>query len=285
MRQQPQLVTTCQQMQQIITQLRSGAQRIGLVPTMGALHDGHLSLVQAAQEQCDYVIVTIFVNPTQFAPNEDLSKYPQMLEDDLHRLETFHVDLVFAPPEEEIYPDGLSTPIKPPAVAQPWEGVHRPHHFAGVVTVVDKLFTSIPADVAFFGQKDYQQAMVIEQLVRDANFSIDIQICPIVRDKDGLALSSRNRYLDGPQRTQATALSACLEQTQYRVEQGERSTRILTDRIRQQLQERGIQQVDYVAIVDPVTLMEVEQLEERAMLLMAAHVGDVRLIDNCCLIP
>ena len=268
-----------------MTQLRPLRQRIGLVPTMGALHAGHLSLVQAARQQCDYVIVTIFVNPTQFASNEDLAKYPRMLEDDLQQLQAFNVDLVFAPTEEEIYPDGCSAPVEPAAVAQLWEGVHRPHHFAGVVTVVDKLFSIIPADVAFFGQKDYQQAMVIEQLVRDTNVSIDIQICPIVRDKDGLALSSRNRYLDAPQREQATTISAGLELAQRWVEQGERSTRILIDGIRQQLREHGIQQVDYVAIVDPATLVELERVEAPAMLLIAAHVGDVRLIDNCCLTP
>ncbi len=285
MSEQPQLVTTCQQMQEAMTELRSLPQRIGLVPTMGALHAGHLSLVQAARQQCDCVIVTIFVNPTQFDPNEDLAKYPRTLEDDLLQLQDLNVDLVFAPTEEEIYPDGPSTPVTPPAIAAPWEGVHRPHHFAGVVTVVDKLFNIIPADVAFFGQKDYQQAMVIEQLVRDTNVSIDIEVCPIVRDQDGLALSSRNRYLDTRQRQQATTLSACLELAQQRVEQGERSTRILVDGIQEQLQEHGIQQVDYVAIVDPTTLVELEQVEEPAMLLMAAHVGDVRLIDNCCLIP
>ena len=285
MSEQLQLVTTCQQMQETMTQLRSLPRQIGLVPTMGALHAGHLSLVQAARQQCDYVIVTIFVNPTQFAPNEDLAEYPRTLEDDLLQLQEFNVDLVFAPSEEEIYPDGLSTPVTPPAIATPWEGIHRPHHFTGVVTVVDKLFNIIPADVAFFGQKDYQQAMVIEQLVRDTNVSIDIEVCPIVRDQDGLALSSRNRYLDSCQRKQATALSACLELAQQRVEQGERSTRILVDDIREQLQEHDIQQVDYVAIVDPTTLVELEQVEEPAMLLMAAHVGDVRLIDNCRLTP
>ena len=285
MSEQPQLVTTCQQMQTAMRQLRSLPQHIGLVPTMGALHAGHLSLVQAARQQCDCVIVTIFVNPTQFAPNEDLAEYPRTLEDDLLQLQDLNVDLVFAPTEEEIYPDGPSTPVAPPAIAAPWEGVHRPHHFAGVVTVVDKLFNIIPADVAFFGQKDYQQAMVIEQLVRDTNVSIDIELCPIVRDQDGLALSSRNRYLDTRQRQQATTLSACLKLAQQRVEEGERSTRILVDSIQEQLQEHGIHQVDYVAIVDPTTLVELEQVKEPAMLLMAAHVGDVRLIDNCCLTP
>lgn len=285
MNEQLQLVTTSQQMQQVVAQLRSQQQRIGLVPTMGALHAGHLSLVEAASQLCDCVIVTIFVNPTQFAPNEDLEKYPRMLEEDLDQLRALNVDLVFAPGEEEIYPDELTATVEPPAIAQPWEGVHRPHHFAGVVTVVDRLFRIIPADVAFFGQKDYQQAMVIQQLVRDTDIPIDVQVCPIVRDQDGLALSSRNRYLDTPQRKQATTISACLAWAQDMVEQGEYSTRILVDSIRQQLREKGIHQVDYVAIVDPTTLAELSCIEGPSMLLMAAHVGDVRLIDNCCLTP
>ena len=285
MNEQLQLVTTSQQMQQVVAQLRSQQQRIGLVPTMGALHAGHLSLVEAARQLCDCVIVTIFVNPTQFAPNEDLEKYPRMLEEDLDQLRALNVDLVFAPGEEEIYPDELTATVEPPAIAQPWEGVHRPHHFAGVVTVVDRLFRIIPADVAFFGQKDYQQAMVIQQLVRDTDIPIDVQVCPIVRDQDGLALSSRNRYLDTPQRKQATTISACLAWAQNMVEQGEYSTRILVDSIRQQLREKGIHQVDYVAIVDPTTLAELSCIEGPSMLLMAAHVGDVRLIDNCCLTP
>ena len=285
MSKQPQLVTSCQQVQEMILQLRTTQQRIGLVPTMGALHDGHLSLVSAAREQCDFVVVTIFVNPAQFGPGEDLEQYPRLLENDLAQLAELDVDLVFAPPEKEIYPAGFSSRVEPPATAQPWEGAHRPHHFGGVVTVVSKLFNIIPADVAFFGQKDYQQAMVVQQLVSDLNFPIDIEICPIVRNQDGLALSSRNQYLEPDQRRQATVLSRCLQWAQQRVSEAERSTRNLTQGIQEQLREAGVEAVDYVAIVDPATLVEVEHLDEPAMLLLAAHVGNVRLIDNCRLVP
>jgi pantoate--beta-alanine ligase len=285
MSKQPQLVASCQQVQEMILQLRTTQQRIGLVPTMGALHDGHLSLVSAAREQCDFVVVTIFVNPAQFGPGEDLEQYPRLLENDLAQLAELDVDLVFAPPEKEIYPAGFSSRVDPPATAQPWEGAHRPHHFSGVVTVVSKLFNIIPADVAFFGQKDYQQAMVVQQLVRDLNFPIDIEICPIVRNQDGLALSSRNQYLEPDQRRQATVLSRCLQWAQQRVSEAERSTQQIKQGIQEQLREAGVEAVDYVAIVDPATLVEVEHLDEPAMLLLAVHVGNVRLIDNCRLVP
>jgi pantoate--beta-alanine ligase len=285
MSKQPQLVTSCQQVQKMILQLRTTQQRIGLVPTMGALHDGHLSLVSAAHAQCDFVVVTIFVNPAQFGPGEDLEQYPRLLENDLAQLAELDVDLVFAPSEKEIYPAGFSSRVEPPATAQPWEGAHRPHHFSGVVTVVSKLFNIIPADVAFFGQKDYQQAMVIQQLVSDLNFPIEIEICPIVRNQDGLALSSRNQYLEPHQRRQATVLSRCLQWAQQRVSEAERSTHNLTQGIQEQLREAGIEDIDYVAIVNPATLVTVEHVDEPAMLLLAAHVGNVRLIDNCRLVP
>ena len=285
MSKQPKLVKSCKQVQETILQQRAERQRVGLVPTMGALHDGHLSLVAAAREQCDFVVVTIFVNPAQFGPAEDLDQYPRVLENDLAQLAQLGVDLIFAPSEKEIYPTGFSTRVDPPAAAQPWEGAHRPHHFSGVVTVVSKLFNIIPADVAFFGQKDYQQAMVIQQLVSDLNFPIKIEICPIVRSQDGLALSSRNQYLDPGQRKQATVLSSCLRWAQQRVSEAERSSQVLTEGIREQLREAGEEAVDYVAIVDPVTLVEVAQVDEPAMLLLAAHLGNVRLIDNCRLVP
>jgi len=285
MSKEPKLVKSCKPVQETILQLRAERQRVGMVPTMGALHEGHLSLVAAAREQCDFVVVTIFVNPAQFEPGEDLDQYPRVLENDLAQLAQLDVDLVFAPSEKEIYPAGFSTRVDPPASAQPWEGAHRPHHFSGVVTVVSKLFNIIPADVVFFGQKDYQQAMVIQQLVSDLNFPIQIEICPIVRNQDGLALSSRNQYLDPDQRKQATVLSSCLRWAQQRVSEAERSSQVLTQGIREQLREAGVEAVDYVAIVDPVTLVEVAQVDEPAMLLLAAHLGNVRLIDNCRLVP
>ena len=282
---QPRLITSCQEMLETLRADPIQKKRIGLVPTMGALHAGHLSLVQAARDCCDVVVVTIFVNPTQFAPGEDLDQYPRQLEKDLQHLATLGVQIVFAPREHEIYPDGFSTTVNPPTLAKPWEGVHRPHHFAGVLTVVSKLFHLVPADVAFFGQKDYQQAMVIQQMVRDLNFPIEIRVCPVVRDEDGLAMSSRNQYLDSQQRPRATALSRCLVWAQACINQGEQSSEILREGIANQLTEAGFAPIDYIAIVHPETLAEVEYIDGPAMLLLAAHLGQVRLIDNCQLLP
>ena len=174
---------------------RADGKCIALVPTMGALHEGHLSLVRAAQEQCEYVAVTIFVNPTQFAPTEDFSQYPRTIEEDLQALRDLNVDLVFMPEKDHLYPEGFSTYVLPPAVADPLEGQFRPEHFRGVATIVLKLFNLLPADIAFFGQKDYQQCQVIRRMVEDLNVPIEIQSCAIIREADGLAMSSRNRYL------------------------------------------------------------------------------------------
>ena len=189
MSKQPELVTTSAEALQIVRDVRATGQRVGLVPTMGALHEGHLSLIRAAHRECDYVVVTIFVNPTQFAPDEDFEQYPRPLEEDFLLLQELAVNLVFAPHETEIYPEGTATPIEPPAVALPWEGTYRPQHFAGVATVVCKLFNILPANVVFFGQKDYQQAVVIQQLIADLEIPIELVVCPTIREANGVALS------------------------------------------------------------------------------------------------
>jgi pantoate--beta-alanine ligase len=193
------------EMQRTVLALRRQGLRVGLVPTMGALHAGHISLVARGKQNCDRVVTTIFVNPTQFAPHEDFGKYPRTLPTDLELLAAADCDYVFAPTNEAMYPPGCSTFVDPPAVATPLEGVCRPGHFRGVATVVLKLFGIAPADCAFFGQKDFQQAAVIRQMVRDLNVPIEIEVCPIVREADGLAMSSRNRYLSPAERQQATA--------------------------------------------------------------------------------
>lgn len=285
MSKQPELVTTSAEARQIVRDVRATGQRVGLVPTMGALHEGHLSLIRAAHRECDYVVVTIFVNPTQFAPDEDFEQYPRPLEEDFLLLQELAVNLVFAPHETEIYPEGTATPIEPPAVALAWEGTHRPQHFAGVATVVCKLFNILPANVVFFGQKDYQQAVVIQQLITDLEIPIELVVCPTIREANGLALSSRNQYLNEQQHAQAAVLSLSLQHAQQFLEQGERSTRTLVTMIRQKLEEAGIEQIDYIAIVHPATLTEVDQVLEPAMLLLAVHIGNVRLIDNCQLLP
>lgn len=260
--------------------LRAAGKSIGLVPTMGALHEGHLSLVRRARGECDTVIATIFVNPAQFGPQEDFSRYPRTLERDLELLAAENCDLVFVPAKEEIYPPGFSTYVEPPAVAAPLEGKCRPGHFRGVATVVLKVFNLIPADVAYFGQKDYQQSLVIRHMVRDLNLPLNITVCPIVRESDGLALSSRNRYLSPAERQQALALSRCLKHAEERVRSGVRDAAAIAAAMKQQLTAAGIERIDYATVADAQTLAELNRLEQPAVALVACFVGTTRLIDN-----
>lgn len=280
----PRVITSGREIQETTQQLRSAGRRIGLVPTMGALHEGHLSLVRAAKEVCDVAVATIFVNPTQFGPKEDFSKYPRTFNDDLTLLEPVDCDLVFAPSAEEMYPPGFSTYVEPPAVARLLEGVFRPDHFRGVCTVVLKLFNLVPSDVAFFGRKDYQQAMVIRHMARDLDLPLKISVCPIVREPDGLAMSSRNRYLSAAERQQALALSAALRSATDAFITGERSAPDLAATMQDVLQTAGIERIDYATVVDADTLEEVDQIEQPAVALIAGYVGTTRLIDNVELI-
>lgn len=263
-----------------VLQAKLQDKKVGLVPTMGALHQGHLSLVKASCFDCDYTVVSIFVNPTQFGPGEDYEAYPRDLERDIQQLQDVGVDLVFAPDTGEIYHERHSTTINPPSVAEPLEGVHRPHHFRGVATVVLKLFNIVPADVAFFGQKDFQQTRVIEAMVADLDLPMSIQVCPVIRESDGLALSSRNAYLTDCERTQAVALSQALT-TAVKMSRGEQNdAAAICAAMTAQLHQAGIIRIDYVAIVDPVHLRPVEIASPGSMALIAAHVGATRLIDN-----
>jgi len=274
------VMTQPEQMQRAVLELRRSGQRVGLVPTMGALHEGHLSLVRAARGRTDVVVATIFVNPTQFGPREDLAKYPRTLEADLQALSAATCDLVFVPQAADMYPAGFSTFVEPPAVAQPLEGVCRPGHFRGVATVVLKLFNLIPADVACFGQKDYQQLLVIRHLVRDLDLSIEIVPCPTVREPDGLALSSRNRYLSPAERQQALALPLALASAESLVAGGERDSAAIIAAMRNVLTSAGIERIDYVALADPESLAEKPTIDGPAVALIAAYVGTTRLIDN-----
>jgi len=276
----PRVVTSCQEIQATALQLRASGKRIGLVPTMGALHEGHLSLVRAAKQGCDLAIATIFVNPTQFGPKEDFSKYPRTLDGDLKLLDSVDCDLVFVPSREEIYPPGFSTCIEPPAVAKPLEGVFRPDHFRGVCTVVLKLFNLVPSDIAYFGRKDYQQALVICHMARDLDLPLKVSVCPIVREADGLAMSSRNRYLSADERQQALALSTALRTASEAFANGERSAGILSAMMQETLRQAGIERIDYAAVIEAHTLEEVDQIEKPAVALIACHVGTTRLIDN-----
>jgi pantoate--beta-alanine ligase len=260
--------------------LRRAGRSVGLVPTMGALHAGHLSLVHAARQRADVVVATIFVNPTQFGPGEDFGKYPRTLETDLQALSAAGCDLVFLPAAAAIYPPGFSTYVEPPAVAAPLEGVCRPGHFRGVATVVLKLFNLIAADFAYFGQKDYQQLLVIRRMVEDLALAIQIVACPTVREPDGLAMSSRNRYLSPAERQQAVALSQALLRAERLVAGGEKNGAALVAQMRKILAEAGISLVDYIALADPETLAEKPRVDGPAIALVAARVGNARLIDN-----
>jgi pantoate--beta-alanine ligase len=260
--------------------VRAAGKTIGLVPTMGALHEGHLSLVRRSVALCDVTVVTIFVNPTQFGPTEDFSQYPRTMEADLQMLCRERADLVFAPTPDQIYRPGFSTYVEPPAVAQPLEGLCRPGHFRGVATIVLKLFHLVGADVAFFGRKDFQQARVIQTMVDDLDLPIRIELCPTVREPDGLAMSSRNRYLSVAERQQALAISHSLERAAQLTRAGERRAAVVREQMLAKLTEAGITRIDYVALADPVNLGEVDEVVNGTMALVAAFVGGTRLIDN-----
>ncbi len=274
------LSTTCDDVRQRVMQARSEGKTTGVVMTMGALHEGHLRLVEACTRECEFTVVTIFVNPTQFLPGEDFKKYPRPLDRDLEYLSGLSVDVVFAPVPDEVYGPSFSTFIDPPKVAQRLEGVCRPGHFRGVCTVVLKLLQIVPAQSAFFGQKDYQQFLVIRQMAKDLNLSVDIVPCPTVREKDGLAMSSRNQYLDEVGRKQATAISRGLRVASKLVQHGAREAGPVAARVRQELIEAGITKIDYVAIADADTLEELKVIDRPGIALVAAYVGETRLIDN-----
>lgn len=255
----------------------------GFVPTMGYLHEGHLSLVRRARAENDHVAVSIFVNPTQFGPHEDYNRYPRDLERDLRLLEPLGVDLVFAPSVEEMYPPGFQTWVIVEEVSRPLEGASRPGHFRGVATVVTKLFNIIQPDRAYFGQKDAQQTVVIRRMVQDLNIPVEIVVCPTVREPDGLAMSSRNTYLSPEERQAATVLFRALQAAKARYEAGEREAERLREAMREVIGAEPLARLDYVSVADPETLQELSRVEERALLSLAVYIGQTRLIDNILL--
>ncbi len=255
-------------------------QRVGIVPTMGALHDGHLSLVDRARRDCDLVVATIFVNPTQFAPHEDFQKYPRTLERDLELLEAHGCHAAFVPDNSTMYPEGFSTSIEPPQVAKVLEGEYRPTHFAGVCTVVLKLFNIIAATDAYFGLKDYQQFAVLRQMILDLNHPLRLHGCATIREADGLAMSSRNRYLSKADRETAAGISRALRSNQMRVNQGELRVDVLEAHLLEDLHAAGIQEVQYATIRDQWTLLPVDKATDSTIALIAVKVGSTRLIDN-----
>lgn len=253
---------------------------VGLVPTMGYLHEGHLSLVRRARTDCASVVVTIFVNPTQFGENEDLDAYPRDLDRDFDLLSAEGVDLVWTPMDEEIYPVGYQTWVTVEELSQILEGHHRPGHFRGVTTVVAKLFNATQSDKAYFGQKDAQQAVVIQRMAHDLNFPLEVIVCPTLREPDGLAMSSRNTYLDPKQREAATVLYRSLTAAVQAFEVGERDAEALRNRMSEVLSTEPLAQPQYVSVADPDTLEELNGPVERALFSMAVYVGKTRLIDN-----
>lgn len=263
-----------------VREARAKHQTVGLVPTMGAFHDGHLSLMREARRQNDLVVVSLFVNPTQFGANEDLSSYPRDEQHDAARTEQAGVDILFAPEASEIYPDGFATSIHVSGVTEMLDGATRgPHHFDGVATVVAKLFGIVRPDAAYFGQKDAQQIAVVRRLVRDLDLDVRIEACPIVREPDGLAMSSRNVYLDPAARAQATALNRALDAAAAVHESGERDGERMLDAARRVLTDAGITP-EYLELRDALTLQPVTSVEADALLAVAARVGAARLIDN-----
>jgi pantoate--beta-alanine ligase len=257
--------------------------KVGLVPTMGYLHEGHLSLIRRAREECDHVVVSIFVNPTQFGPKEDLSKYPRDLDRDLGLMEPLGVDLVWMPTAEIMYPKGYQTWVEVETVTRPLEGARRPGHFRGVTTVVAKLFNGVQPQRAYFGQKDAQQAAVIRQMTRDLNFPIEIVVCPIVREPDGLAMSSRNVYLDAEERKAATVLYRSLNAAKNVYQNGERDAKELRRIMREVIATEPLAQMQYVSCADYDTLEELETVTGKTLLSMAVFLGKTRLIDNIVL--
>ena len=274
------IVKSIAEMQRICRELRIGGSVLGFVPTMGALHEGHLSLVRRAREECAVVVASIFVNPLQFAPGEDFGRYPRTFEQDCRGLEAEGVEVLFAPDAEEMYPDGAVTTVTVSGIADRLDGASRPGHFTGVATVVAKLFHVVGPNRAYFGQKDAAQLAVLRQMVRDLNFDVELVGCAIVRDPDGLALSSRNKYLSGVEREQALVLHRALLQIERRIAEGERRSDVLVRDGMKTLQFAQGVRVDYLAIVDANTLLPVTSAERGTLVAVAAYVGSTRLIDN-----
>ena len=254
--------------------------RVGLVPTMGYLHEGHLSLVRRAKEECDHAIVTIFVNPTQFGANEDLSKYPRDMERDLNLLRPLGVDVVWTPTAEIMYPPGYQTWVEVDALTKGLEGAMRPGHFRGVATVVAKLFNTTQPHKAYFGQKDAQQAAVIRRMAVDMNFPLEVIICPTTREADGLAMSSRNKYLNEAERKAATVLFRALSAAKDLYEAGERDGETLRRKMKDVLSNESLVQVQYVSCADYDSLEELDVVTWKTLLSMAVYLGKTRLIDN-----
>ncbi|SMB99986.1 pantothenate synthetase [Thermanaeromonas toyohensis ToBE] len=274
------LFKTIPQVRQWVKAQRQQGKSIGLVPTMGYLHEGHLTLVRRAKDLCDAVIMSIFVNPTQFGPQEDYERYPRDLERDLRLAQEVGVDAVFAPEVEEMYPPGYATYVEVEGLTEVLCGASRPGHFRGVATIVTKLFNIVQPDKAFFGLKDYQQAMVIKRMVQDLNIPVEIVTVPTVREEDGLALSSRNKYLTPEERRQALSLYRALKLGEGLIRQGERQASKVREAMAKEILSQPLARIDYVSINDAETLNPLEEISGKVLLAVAVWIGSTRLIDN-----
>lgn len=274
------IVKTIKEVREIVSQQYKNGRTVGLVPTMGYLHKGHLSLVEEARRNNDFIIMSIFVNPTQFGKNEDFDKYPRDLERDAALAEKAGVDVIFYPEIEEMYPEGYKTYVNVEDITEILCGKSRPGHFRGVTTVVSKLFNIVKPHRAYFGQKDAQQVAVIKKMVKDLNFDIEIVTCPIVREEDGLAMSSRNVYLDEQQRKSALILSKSLFEAQKQILDGEHDKQKVLDSIIKMLHTEECAEIDYVEIVNADTLEDIEEIKGKVLIALAVKIGTTRLIDN-----
>jgi pantoate--beta-alanine ligase len=279
-----QVFETVMSLRQYLTAQRAAGRRLGLVPTMGYLHDGHLSLVRTARRECDVVVMSIFVNPKQFGPQEDFAAYPRDMERDLRLAREAGVDAVFSPTVAEMYPPDFNTEVIVHELTTSLCGVSRPGHFQGVTTVVAKLFNIVSPDRAYFGQKDYQQALVIQKMVHDLLMPLEVVVCPTVRESDGLAMSSRNAYLNAAERQAALVLWRTLQLAEERLAQGERQGQRLAAALRQYIAAEPLARIDYVAVCDPQTLREVDELSGTVLAALAVYIGKTRLIDNALLV-
>ncbi len=278
------IINRRQRMFSIARKLRREAKTVGFVPTMGALHAGHLALVQECRQRCDVVIVSIFVNPTQFNQSHDLEKYPRDLTSDAAMLSEYDVDYVYAPETDEIYPDGFSTYVNVEGLTDALEGESRPGHFRGVATVVTILFNTIRPDLAFFGQKDAQQVAVIKRLTRDLGFEMEIVVVPTVREESGLAMSSRNERLSAEEREKAVIIIEALREAKLAFKKGERNASDLAQIVKSRIETEPLAKIDYVSIVDRETLQPIEKIgDDETLIAVAVAFGDVRLIDNVIL--
>ncbi len=274
------ITKTIESVKDLVKAARAEGKKIGLVPTMGALHIGHVSLIEAARKQTGFVVISIFVNPTQFGPGEDFKKYPRPIEDDLEICRKAGVDVVFAPTAEQMYPSENVTWVNVEKLTETLCGRSRPGHFRGVTTVCAKLFNIVNPDMTFFGQKDAQQSVVIKKMVADLNMPLEVIVCPTVRDPDGLAVSSRNKYLTGQQRKDATLIYKSLQKCRQLVESGTVDTEPIITQMRTILERASSIEIEYISIVNPETLEAVSRIDRQVLAAIAVKIGSARLIDN-----